>query len=146
MSVPMGFEAEALEASKLADMEDGLQYYAELKQHMLARTRRFGSLLAGYLLLQVSGPVSHLEDLLHPANGFCDARALQSFSSDFPGHAAARAVYGLAYKWVMLPCLYCMASACEDCAAQADHGLMDLRLCCQGNSEIGRLMFTGTQP
>ena len=67
MSVPMGFEAEALEASKLADMEDGVQYYAELKQHMLARTRRFGSLLAGYLLLQVSGPVSHLKDLLHPA-------------------------------------------------------------------------------
>ena len=67
ISVPMGFEAEALEASKLADMEDGLQYYAELKKHLLARTRRFGSLLAGYLLLQVSGPVSNLQDLLHPA-------------------------------------------------------------------------------
>ncbi len=64
MSVPMGFEAEALEASKAADMEEGMQYYAELKQHMLARTRRFGSLLAGYLLLQVSGPVSHLRDTL----------------------------------------------------------------------------------
>ncbi len=58
MSVPMGYEAEALEAMKAADMEDGVRYYAELKQHMLARTRRFGSLLAAYLLLQVSGPVS----------------------------------------------------------------------------------------
>lgn len=67
ISVPMGFEAEALEASKLADMEDGLQYYAELKKHMLARTRRFGSLLAGYLLLQVSGSVSYLQDLPQPA-------------------------------------------------------------------------------
>ena len=60
MSVPMGFEAEALEAYKAAGREDGFQYYAELKERMLARTRRFGSLLAGYLLLQVSGPVSLL--------------------------------------------------------------------------------------
>lgn len=67
VSVPMGYEAQELEAAKLVDMEDGLQQYAELKQHMLARTRRFGTLLAGYLFLQVSAQVMRLAARVHPS-------------------------------------------------------------------------------
>ncbi|CAK0774363.1 hypothetical protein CVIRNUC_004161 [Coccomyxa viridis] len=58
VSVPMGYEALELEAAKAVDREDGLQQYAELKQHMLARTGRFGALLSGYLFLAVSGPAA----------------------------------------------------------------------------------------
>ena len=58
MSVPMGYEAQELEAAKLVDREDGLKQYEDLKQHMVARTRRFGTLLSGYLLLQVSPSVT----------------------------------------------------------------------------------------
>ena len=58
MSVPMGYEAQELEAAKLVDREDGLKQYEDLKQHMVARTRRFGMLLSGYLLLQVSPSVT----------------------------------------------------------------------------------------
>ena len=53
----MGFEAQELEASKAVDKEDGFKQYTEMKQHMLARTKRFGTLLSGYLFLAVSGPV-----------------------------------------------------------------------------------------
>ena len=93
MSVPMGYEAEALEALKAADMEDGIKYYAELKQHMLARTRRFGSLLAAYLLLQVSSPVSHMHaTLIHPAMSML-CMALQTVCSmTILGYAAAACV------------------------------------------------------
>lgn len=59
-SIPYGYDAEALEAAREVDREQGLQQYAELKKRMLARTRRFGTLLSGYLLLQVSASVSLL--------------------------------------------------------------------------------------
>ncbi len=65
VSVPMGYEALELEAAKAVDREDGLQQYAELKQHMLARTGRFGALLSGYLFLAVSGPVRTPDSSLH---------------------------------------------------------------------------------
>lgn len=65
LSVPMGYEALELEAAKAVDREDGLQQYAELKQHMLARTGRFGALLSGYLFLAVSGPVRTPDSSLH---------------------------------------------------------------------------------
>ena len=58
MSVPMGYEAQELDAAKQVDREDGLKQYEDLKQHMVARTRRFGMLLSGYLLLQVSPTVT----------------------------------------------------------------------------------------
>ena len=65
VSVPMGYEALDLEAAKAVDREDGLEQYAELKQHMLARTGRFGALLSGYLFLAVSGPVRTPDSSLH---------------------------------------------------------------------------------
>ena len=65
VSVPMGYEALELEAAKAVDREDGLQQYAELKQHMLARTGRFGALLSGYLFLAVSGPVRTPDSNVH---------------------------------------------------------------------------------
>jgi hypothetical protein len=54
----MGYEAQELEAAKQVNRENGLKQYEDLKQHMVARTRRFGMLLSGYLLLQVSPSVT----------------------------------------------------------------------------------------
>ena len=65
VSVPMGYEALELEAAKAVDREDGLEQYEEMKQHMLARTGRFGALLSGYLFLAVSGPVRTPDKSLH---------------------------------------------------------------------------------
>ena len=88
VSVPMGFEAQELEAAKAVDREDGLKQYAEMKQHMLARTSRFGALLSGYLFLAVSGPVRTPDKCLHRVRkGKSAAEQLSALSNSHSRHA-----------------------------------------------------------
>ncbi len=56
--VYMTAEEEAfLERQRLQDLETGLAEYGALKELMLKRTWRFGSLFSLYLLFQISGKV-----------------------------------------------------------------------------------------